>query len=385
MHPSPEPQLPPASPVHGARRRRWIGSAVLVAGVIAGGGGLAAWKRHDLVTEQAASEAQPEAVESLELATAREREHRVATTAIGTVRALRSVTLQNELAGTVREVALEPGATVEAGALLVALDVSVEEAELAAQEARADLAATLLERMQRALAKSGASEADVDRAQAELDVATAEVARTRAIIEKKTIRAPFRARVGLADVHPGQYLDAGSFLTTLQGLDETAHVDFSVTQEVAGGLREGDRLEIAASESAAPLWGTIVALDARIDPGTRNARVRALVDAAAAPAPGASVRVSVPVGATQSVVTVPVSALRKGPAGDHVFVVAADDGEHLRAHLRMVESGAVLGDEVVIESGLAAGEQVAASGSFKLREGVLVSAVPTVTEATAAR
>jgi membrane fusion protein (multidrug efflux system) len=85
------------------------------------------------------------------------------------------------------------------------------------------------------------------------------------------------------------------------------------------------------------------------------------------------------------VVTVPVSALRKGPAGDHVFVVAADDQEHLRAHLRRVESGAVLGDEVVIEAGLAAGEQVAASGSFKLREGVLVTVVPGVVEATAAR
>jgi membrane fusion protein (multidrug efflux system) len=364
---------------------RWLGSAVLLGAVVATGGGLAAWKRMDLAAEQAASQDHPEAIETLEVTTAREREHRGATTAIGTVRALRSVILQNELAGTVREVALEPGATVEAGDLLVALDVSVEEAELAAQEARADLAGTLLERMERALSKNGASEADVDRAKAELDVARAEVARTRAIIEKKTIRAPFRARVGLADVHPGQYVDAGSFLSTLQGLDETAHVDFTVTQDVAAGLCEGDRLEVTASEAAGPLWATVVALDARIDPSTRNATVRALVDAAAAPPPGASVRVSVPVGAPRSVVTVPVSALRKGPAGDHVFVVAADDQEHLRAHLRRVESGAVLGDEVVIEAGLAAGEQVAASGSFKLREGVLVTVVPGVVEATAAR
>ena len=86
-----------------------------------------------------------------------------------------------------------------------------------------------------------------------------------------------------------------------------------------------------------------------------------------------------------AVVTVPVSALRKGPSGDHVFVVAQGEDESLRAHVRAVESGTVLGDEVVIESGLEAGEQVAASGSFKLREGALVAVVPDIREATAAR
>jgi membrane fusion protein (multidrug efflux system) len=72
-------------------------------------------------------------------------------------------------------------------------------------------------------------------------------------------------------------------------------------------------------------------------------------------------------------VVVPVSALRKGPAGDHVFVLTEDETGGLRAHVRRVASGAVLGDVVVIESGLETGEQVAASGSFKLYEGVLVA------------
>jgi membrane fusion protein (multidrug efflux system) len=68
-----------------------------------------------------------------------------------------------------------------------------------------------------------------------------------------------------------------------------------------------------------------------------------------------------------------VSALRKGPAGDHVFVIEPDEAGQPRAHLREVESGTVLGDVVLIEDGLSAGEQVAASGSFKLREAVLVA------------
>jgi len=71
-----------------------------------------------------------------------------------------------------------------------------------------------------------------------------------------------------------------------------------------------------------------------------------------------------------------VSALRKGPGGDHVFVLGlAKDGK-TRAHVRQVTSGPLLGDEVVIASGLALGERVAASGSFKLRESALVAVAP---------
>ena len=117
--------------------RGWIGSSVLLATVVALGVGLGAWKYSSLEESNAASARQPEPIESVTVAVASEREHRDTSTSIGTVLALRSVTLRNELAGTVQEVALTPGQIVEAGTVLVALDVSVEEAELKAQEAQA--------------------------------------------------------------------------------------------------------------------------------------------------------------------------------------------------------------------------------------------------------
>jgi membrane fusion protein, multidrug efflux system len=358
--------------------RGYIGSGLLLLALAAAGAGLAAWKRADLASEAAAASVQYEPEESVTVATARELPYQRTTTAIGTVLALNSVTLRNELAGTVRTVELVPGRVVEEGALLVGLDVAVEEAELAAQEAQAALAETLLGRMQRARENRGASEADVDRARAERDVALANVARTRAVIARKTLRAPFRARVGLADVHPGQYLNEGTVLTTLQGVDTAVHVDFTVSQDVAAGLREGMRVELGGPEVEA-LSGKLIALDARVDPATRNVMVRALVEQEGdvpLPAPGASLRVHVPVGPPLTVVTVPVSALRKGPAGDHVFVAKENGEGRVRAELRNVQAGAVLGDEVVIQTGLTAGEVVAASGSFKLREGVLLAVTP---------
>lgn len=354
-------------------RRGWIGTALLLGTIVTTGAALAAWKYSKLEQSKAAAASQPEPMETVTAAIAREREHRATTTAIGTVLAMRSITLRNEIAGTVRRVALTPGDIVEAGALLVALDVSVEEAELEAQAAQAALAQTTLDRLESLRRHEAVSQEEVDQARAARDVAQSQIARTRAIIARKTIRAPFRVRVGIADVHPGQYLDEGTELTTLQGIAGASHVDFSVAQRVAAGLREGDSVEVVAGNEASPIAARILAIDARVDPTTRNASVRATIAGAGVPAPGASVRVLVPVGAPGKAVAVPVSALRKGPGGDHVFVIAPDKDGKPRAHVRPVRSGTVVGDEVMIHAGLAAGEQVATSGSFKLREGVLVA------------
>lgn len=354
--------------------RSWIGSIVLLAVIAAIGGILAAWKHAAAQDASAAAASQPEPMETVTAAVATQREHRPTTTSIGTVLALRSITLRNELPGTVSRVALTPGQVVERGAVLVALDVSVEEAELQAQQAQAELARTLLARMERMAKRRAASAIELDNARAERDVALAEVARTKAIIARKTIRAPFRARVGMADVHLGQFLEAGTQLTTLQGVDEAAHVDFAVAQSVAAGLREGERVHVYVASDTTPIAARIVAIDARVDPATRNATVRARIEhAERAPAPGAAVRVEVPVGAARAAVAIPVSALRKGPGGDHVFVLVADAAGHTRAQLRQVRSGPVLGDEIVILDGLAPGERVAATGSFKLRDAALVA------------
>jgi membrane fusion protein, multidrug efflux system len=351
-------------------RRRVLAPTVLLGTVALAAGALASWKEASLDSEAATAASQPEPVESVTVADARLLEHVQTTTSIGTVLALRSVVLRNELAGTVRQVALEPGAVVEEGTVLVALDVDVETAELAALQSEVELATTVLGRIEQASAGGGVSDVDVDRARAELDIARARADRAQAVIERKTIRAPFRARVGLSDVHPGQYLEEGTQLTTLQGVDEAVHVDFTVGQDVAARLRAGDRVDVDAGHGS-PRAAVVVAVDARVDVETRNAWVRARLDAPLSP--GASVRVLVPVGPPGDSVVVPVSALRKGPDGDHVFVVAPDEAGQQRAHIRPVQSGTVLGDEVVIESGLAAGEQVAASGSFKLRDKLLVA------------
>jgi membrane fusion protein (multidrug efflux system) len=366
------------------KSRQWIGSVSLVGAVIVSALLLTAWKRASIAEADAAAANQHEPAESVVTAVAREHEHIRTTTSIGTVVALRSITVRNELPGTVRRVALEPGKVVEAGTVLVALDVSVEEADLQALQAQAALARTQFARMQRMSEHRAASEMEVDSARAEQEVVEAQVARINAVINRKIIRAPFRARIGISDVHPGQYLNEGTLLTTLQGVDDSAYVDFTVAQQIAASLSPGSKVDVVASNDVTtPLKAEILAIDARVDPSTRNATVRAkLANVKHAPAPGASVRVQVPVGTPQMATAIPASAVRKGPAGDHVFVVVADEKGQTRARLRQVQVDSMSGDEVVIIKGLEPGEHVAASGSFKLREAALV-AISNPTESVA--
>jgi len=345
-------------------------SVVLILVVVGIGAGI--WFVKQRGKAAASAQPHPEMAFAVESAVASTKTYARSTTAIGTVRALQSIDLKNELAGTVRQVQLKSGEVVDAGTVLVELDIAVETAELAALEAEAKLAGSLLARTEQALKDQGASAADVDRARAEHDRAAANVARTKALIEQKRVRAPFKARVGMVDLHVGQYLVPGTTITTLQGVDDAVHIDFSVTQEAATTLAVGGEVEVSIGERSAK--AKIVAMDARVESATRNMWIRALLQGLQPlPAPGASVRVRVPVEAPHEVVVLPVSALRRGPGGDYMWSLEkAPDGK-LRAKTRRVTTGAVLGDEVVVVKGVEVGDRVAALGSFKIpAEGVLV-------------
>jgi membrane fusion protein, multidrug efflux system len=368
-----------------SRLVRLTAGLLLIAAVVGAGLALRAWKARNAEAAAAAAAGQPEPAEVVEVGKAALRPYARSTTAIGTARALESITLRIELPGTVAAVPLTTGALVEPGQVLLELDTSVERAELAALAAEARLAAALLERIEKALATQSASAADVDRARAQRDQAVANVARVEAVIERKRLRAPFQARAGIVDVHQGQYLDAGAVVTTLQGTAPAVHVDFAVPQEVAALLAPGAPLAPGFTVDVEGHAAEVVAVDAQVDPRTRNRAVRALLRGERAPAPGSSLRVRVPVEAPRDVVVVPADALRRGPSGDHVFVIAAAEAGAQRATTRPVRVGGSIGDFVIVASGLEAGETVATAGSFKLREGALVVVAPSQPQPTAVK
>ena len=137
---------------------------------------------------------------------------------IGTLTAVREVQVSPELAGRVETIAFEPGATVEAGAPLVQLNDAPEQADLATYQSNEKLALANLARTQQLVRRDFATQATMDQNQQALEEARASIARSRAIIDQKLIKAPFAGELGLRSVELGQYVRAGDTLVTLTDL-----------------------------------------------------------------------------------------------------------------------------------------------------------------------
>jgi membrane fusion protein (multidrug efflux system) len=341
-------------------------------------GALGYYKYSELTRAIAATASVPEPQESVEAVRVRRGEWAQTAKAVGTVVALRQVDMRNELAGTIAEVGFSSGDIVETGQVLVRLDTRQEEADVAAAEAEARLARLTLERREKLQSSSAVSAQDIDKAREDFAAATARVSRLKIGIEKKTIRAPFRARVGLTDLQPGSYLDAGSQIAMLQGVDNDAYVDFSLPQDATAAIRSGVSVQIAAPQiPGGTATARIIAEDATVDSSNRAVRFRALAEGMGEELrPGAFVDVVAVTSPAQPALLVPLTAVRRAPYGEHTFLLVEEQGK-LRAHQRIVRTGPVQGSDIVILDGLAEGDLIAAAGSFKLREGLLVRVADT--------
>ncbi len=295
--------------------------------------------------------------------------------AIGTVVAVHGVTVSADLPGIVEKITFDSGRRVRAGEELVRLDTSQEQAQLAAAEAQRELTSLNFERMRGLREKGVTSQAEFDQAAAESKQAEARVGEIRAIIERKTIRAPFTGILGLRQVNLGQYLNGGDPVVPLQSLDPI-YVNFSVPQQDVGVLRVGAQVRVEADEMA-DHTGKITAINSIVDEATRNVEVQATFDNREGKLhPGMFVEARIILGAAQPVVSLPASAINYAPYGDSVFILAdlqGPDGQKYRGvRQQFVKLGGARGDQVAVVTGVAAGDEVVTSGVFKLRNGAAV-------------
>jgi membrane fusion protein (multidrug efflux system) len=309
--------------------------------------------------------------EPVSLVQCSEMTYRSTVTAIGTIRAPRSITLRNEIAGQVVEVPLQAGQIVEKGQTLLVLDRSVDDAMLRSAMARQRMAKSMLERTRRVASANASSGNEIDQSEAEMAQADAEVARLRAIIDKKTLLAPFRAKAGLLNTHVGQYLSEGTEITSLQGIDDHIHIDFMMPQVVADSVQIGDKVRLMTSPE--PLWAEVIAFDSMADRSTRNLMARAqLNNPPSHLQPNDSIKVEIAYGPERRGIAIPAEALRRSPTDVFVFVAVLEKSDEQRARARGVFPGQTIGNSVMIGTGLSENDQVIVDGSFKLRDGSLV-------------
>ena len=298
--------------------------------------------------------------------------------AIGTLVAVRSVTLGSELPGLVRELHFDSGVSVRAGAELVKLDTSTEEAQLVAATSDATLAHQTLERAKQLRAAASNSPADLDAAEARARGADAAINVLKTTIAKKTIRAPFDGRIGIRTVELGQVVSGGTPLGSLQSVSPI-HAEFWLPQEVLSELEVGLGARLTTGIFPGSQWdGRISLVNPEVDIATRNVRVRAtFANEGGKLRPGMFVAVEVLSSDARPVLLIPNTSVIYAPYGDSIFAVedkkdekgAKVDPPALVARQKFVRLGERRGDQVAVVSGLAAGETLVSTGAFKLRNG----------------
>ena len=243
-------------------------------------------------------------------------------------------------------------------------------------QAAAELAQTVYTRDKAQYDIKAIAKAQLDADAADLKGKKAQVAQQAALVDKKTIRAPFAGRLGITTINPGQYINPGDAIVTLQAIDPI-YADFYLPQQQLGQLAIGQTIVVDTNAfSGQTFVGKIQSLSPKVDSTTRNVQIEASVDNHERKLlPGMYANVKIDAGAGQRYLTLPQTAITYNPYGATVFVVkpgtqANAQGKKLPvAQQVFVTPGPTRGDQVAILKGVEAGTQVVTSGQLKLKNG----------------
>ncbi|HUZ06226.1 MAG TPA: efflux RND transporter periplasmic adaptor subunit [Candidatus Paceibacterota bacterium] len=288
---------------------------------------------------------------------------------LGTVRAKLHATLEARLSGHIAELPVTLGETVQKGQLLARLDAGEIVARLDQAKASLEEADRDWKRTSALFAQQSATRAEYDSAQAREQMAQGAVAEAKAMMSYVAITAPFAGVVTKKWADVGDLAAPGKPLVNLE--DPAAlQLQADVPESLIGNVKLGDQLAVHLATVTNAMAGTVAEMSPVADPNSRTFVVKLDLPDAPGLRSGQFGRVAVPVGEV-SAIRVPLSAVVQRGQMEIVFVVT--DG---RAHLRLVKTGARVGDEVEVVSGLNAGEPVVTDGAASLADGQPVTVKP---------
>ena len=298
--------------------------------------------------------------------------------AVGSLRAMRGVDVTSEISGLVRTLHFKSGDDVKAGQLLVQLNADADIAQLHSLEAAAELAGTVYIRDRKQFDVQAISQATLDADAADLKSKRAQVAQQAALVDKKTIRAPFAGRLGISTVNPGQYINPGDKIVTLQSL-ESIFCDFLLPQQELSRISLGQKVIVTSDTFPGRNFdGRITAINPQVDASTRNFQAEAtLANPKHELLPGMYVSVEIQAGSMERHLTLPQTAVTYNPYGDTAFIVeesgrGSDGKPILTVRQTFITVGSSRGDQIAILKGIKEGEVVVTSGQIKLKNGSMV-------------
>ncbi len=293
--------------------------------------------------------------------------------AVGTLLAVNGADLSVEVSGIVDEIDFNSGDDVAAGTVLMQLRAGDDLGRLHAMEAAADLATITYARDQKQFQIHAISQAVLDASAANLKSAKAQVAEQQAIVNKKSIIAPFAGHLGIRNVNVGQFVTPGTKVVTLQVLDPI-YFDFYLPQQAISKLKTQQK--VIAKVDAYPgetFEGVISGIDPKVDPATRNVAVRAtLYNPGHKLLPGMYGTAEVIAGTTHRYITVPQTAITFNPYGNTVYLVdnkGTKEKPQLVAKQTFITTGETRGDQIAVLNGIKDGDTVVSAGQLKLQNG----------------
>jgi len=350
--------------------RRWLITAAICISVFAA---LGLTKALQIRAAIAYGNSFPEPSETVEAVYAESHSSQQKVSTIGELVMPQTLALHTESEGRIVAVNFSSGAIVEQGQILIQLDIAEEVARLKAAKASAKLAKLDVERISKLRTNKTVSEERFDQAKAQHDITLANIGALQAVIDKKTLRAPFRAHTGIHDFELGEYLSANAFVTDLVGINDYIWVDFNLSL-VHAQINVGDSVSLntLGNESDA-LEAKIIAKHSIMSAESRNLRFRARLPAQARFHHNEVVKVTAAVESARMMARIPTTSILHDGLGDYVYTLEAEaSGDSYRARRQSVVLGAEEGEFRSIVSGIDKGAYVAANGAFKLRSGIRV-------------
>jgi membrane fusion protein (multidrug efflux system) len=295
--------------------------------------------------------------------------------ATGSLRAKNGEDVTSEVSGTVSEVRMSSADEVHQGDILVLLNADTEKALLRSLKITAALAGSVYDRDKKQFDAQAISQAVLDSDAAQLKSAQALVDQQRALVDKKTIRAPFTGKLGIVRLNRGEFITPGAMLVTLQSLDPLL-VDFNLPQQELSRISVGQSVVLTTDTYPNRSFsGKITAISPKVESDSRNFQVEALIpNPDHELIPGMFVGLEVEVGIEENHLTLPQAAVTFNPYGQTVFLV-----ENNVVSQVFIETGETRGDQIAVLKGIKEGDLVVTSGQLKLHNGSPVEIDNTVT------
>lgn len=289
--------------------------------------------------------------------------------ALGTAQASESIAITAKVAGRLETIHFADGQKVDKGDLIVSMDQSEEEAQLAAAAAQLAEHSREIKRLEKLLVSKAASERDLDARKTLAAVTASQIKEIKARIDDLTLRAPFTGRLGIRRISPGALVQPGHIITNLDAAD-LIKLDFTIPATALSGISPGTRISAYPDTMPGNLFsGEITAMDSHIDPVSRSILARAVFDNKDGKLiPGMLMHVTILQNEREALV-VPEEAVTQKQDKHFLTIV----GNASAIEIRSVSIGSRQNGLVEIVDGLKTGELVVVRGMSFVKPGQQVS------------